>query len=53
MIHIGRCDHLIQDNMSSDQWGVDELKRAKIDVKMLTFLQFLLHFSMWCHFNGM
>jgi len=33
--------------------GADELKRAKIDVKMSTFLQFMLHLSMWCHFNGM
>jgi hypothetical protein len=33
--------------------NVDELKRAKIDVKMSTFLQFLLDLSMWCHFNGM
>ncbi len=33
--------------------GADELKQAKIDVKMSTFLQFLLHLSMWCHFNGM
>jgi hypothetical protein len=33
--------------------GVDELKQAKIDVKMLFFLQFLLHLSMWCHFNDM
>jgi hypothetical protein len=33
--------------------GVDELKQAKIDVKMLTFLQFLLDLFMWCHFNGM
>jgi hypothetical protein len=33
--------------------GADELKQAKIDVKMLTFLQFLLYLSMWCHFNGM
>jgi len=33
--------------------GVDELKRTKIDVKTLTFQQFLLHLSMWCHFNGM
>jgi hypothetical protein len=33
--------------------GVDELKQAKIDVTMLTFLQFLLYLSMWCHFNGM
>jgi hypothetical protein len=33
--------------------GVDELKGAKIDVKTSIFLQFLLHLSMWCHFNGM
>jgi hypothetical protein len=33
--------------------GVDELKQAKIDVKMSVFLQFLLHLFMWCHFNGM
>ncbi len=33
--------------------GVDEFKRPKIDVKTLSFLQFLLHLSMWCHFNGM
>jgi len=33
--------------------GVDELKQTKIDLKMSTFLQFLLHLSMWCHFNGM
>jgi hypothetical protein len=26
---------------------------AKIDVKMSNFLLFLLHLSMWCHFNGM
>jgi hypothetical protein len=32
--------------------GVDEFKRTKIDVKTLVFLQFLLHLSMWCHFNG-
>jgi hypothetical protein len=32
--------------------GVDELKQAKIDVKTSTILQFLLHLSMWCHFNG-
>jgi hypothetical protein len=33
--------------------GADELKRAEIDVKTLTFLQFLLYLSMWCNFNGM
>jgi hypothetical protein len=33
--------------------SVDEIKRAKIDVKTSTFLQFLWHLSMWCHFNGM
>jgi hypothetical protein len=31
--------------------GVDEFKWAKIDVKTSTFLQFLLHLSMWCHLN--
>jgi hypothetical protein len=35
------------------QKGVDEFKKAKIDVKTSTFLQFLLYLSMWCHFNGM
>jgi hypothetical protein len=29
--------------------GANELKRAKIDVKTLTFLQFLLHLFMRCH----
>jgi hypothetical protein len=38
---------------NKQQQGVDELKRAKIDVKISNFLQFLLHLSMWCHFNGM
>ncbi len=33
--------------------GVNELKQAEIDVKTLTFLQFLLYLSMWCNFNGM
>jgi hypothetical protein len=33
--------------------GADEFKWAKIDAKTSTFLQFLLHLSMWCHFNGM
>ncbi len=33
--------------------GADELKRAKIDVKMSIFLQFLLYLSMWCHFSSM
>ncbi len=33
--------------------SVDEFKLYKIDVKMSTFLQFLWHLSMWCHFNGM
>jgi hypothetical protein len=33
--------------------GEDELKQAKIDVKTLTFLQFLLYLFMWCHMNGM
>ncbi len=33
--------------------GADEFKQAKIDFKTLIFLQFLLHLSMWCHFNGM
>jgi len=33
--------------------GANELKQAKIDVKTSTFLQFLLHLPMWCHFNGM
>jgi hypothetical protein len=33
--------------------GADEFKWTKIDVKMSTFLQFLLHLSMCCHFNGM
>jgi hypothetical protein len=33
--------------------GADEFKWAKIDVKMSTFMQLLLHLSMWCHFNGM
>jgi hypothetical protein len=33
--------------------GVDEYKQAKIFINMLTFLQFLLHIPMWCHFNGM
>jgi hypothetical protein len=33
--------------------GVVELKWTKIDVKMSTFMQFLLNSSMWCHFNGM
>jgi hypothetical protein len=33
--------------------GADEFKQTKIDIKMLIFLQFLLHLSMWCHFNGM
>jgi hypothetical protein len=28
--------------------GADELKQSKIDVKMSTFLQFLLHLSIWC-----
>ncbi len=33
--------------------GVDEYKRAIIFINTSTFLQFLLHISMWCHFNGM
>jgi hypothetical protein len=33
--------------------GANEFKQAKIDVKTSTFLQFLLHLFMWCHFNGM
>jgi hypothetical protein len=33
--------------------GANEPKQTKIDVKTSTFLQFLLHLSMWCHFNGM
>jgi hypothetical protein len=33
--------------------GADEFEWAKIDVKTSTFLPFLLHLSMWCHFNGM
>jgi hypothetical protein len=33
--------------------GVDEFKPTKIDVKTSTFLQFLLHLFIWCHFNGM
>jgi len=32
--------------------GADDFKWAKLDVKMSIFLQFLLHLSMWCHFNG-
>jgi hypothetical protein len=28
--------------------GANEFKRAKIDVKTSTFLQFLLHLFMWC-----
>jgi hypothetical protein len=33
--------------------GANKFKWTNIDVKMSTFLQFLLHLSMWCHFNGM
>jgi hypothetical protein len=33
--------------------GLDEYKWAKILVNMLTFLQFLLHISIQCQFNGM
>ncbi len=33
--------------------GVDECEWANILVNISTFLQFLLHVSMWCHFNGM
>jgi hypothetical protein len=29
----------------------NELKQAKVGVKTSTFVQFLLHLSMWCHFN--
>ncbi len=35
--------------MSQD---ANELKCAKIDVKMSTFLEFLLHLPTWCHFNA-
>jgi hypothetical protein len=45
---------LLNFGSSKIHWkGVDEFKWAKIDVKTSTFLQFLLHLSMWCHFNGM
>jgi hypothetical protein len=33
--------------------GYGRAQMAKIDVKMSNFLLFLLHLSMWCHFNGM
>jgi hypothetical protein len=33
--------------------GADEFQWAKIDVKMSTFLEFLFHLSMWCHYNSM
>jgi hypothetical protein len=33
--------------------GAIELKQAKINVKRSTFLQLLLHLSIWCHFSGM
>jgi energy-converting hydrogenase Eha subunit H len=33
--------------------GVNEFKQVKIDVFTSTFLHFLLHLSMWWHFNGM
>jgi len=33
--------------------GANEFKRAKINVKRLIFLQFLLHLSIWSYFSGM
>jgi hypothetical protein len=36
-----------------EHMGANEFKRAKNDVKALTFLQFLLHLPVWRHFNGM
>jgi hypothetical protein len=32
--------------------GCKWVQQAKIDVKTSTFMQLLLHLSMWCHFNG-
>jgi hypothetical protein len=43
----------IQECYLNIQMGGEELKQTKIDVKTSTFLQFLLHLSMQCHFNGM
>ncbi len=45
--------HHIKRHIDTDCKGADEFKWAKIDVKTSTFLQFFLHLSMWCHFNGM
>jgi hypothetical protein len=39
--------------MKVSSWAFKLKRRANILVNISTFLQFLLHISMWCHFNGM